>query len=233
MKKYKTFKTKKLHYNEFLYKLIIPSRIAGYFRKEFQKDGNFSYARLKLDVLTTNYKKNEKFIKVDVLGSRFYNDRVTVDDYLDGIEIYKKLKQQPDTRLRCEINTLILYSNDKKFLLDLVSKLKTSYIEFWEPDPDDVNLLQKQENIIIVNETPNYEYKITLGKGKGNPSLASWIDANPKLGKMGEVAKGECYNNGYVKGYYFFVKDDKALLIAQMLIGNNIQRIEKLVYKSK
>lgn len=47
---------------------------------------------------------------------------------------------------------------------------------------------------------------------------------------MGEVAKQECYKNGWVKGYYFYVRDSKSLFIAQMMVGDNIMRIDKLVY---
>ena len=50
---------------------------------------------------------------------------------------------------------------------------------------------------------------------------------------MGDTAKQECYNQGYVKGYYFFVSNKKSLLIAQMMVGENIQRIDHLVYTDK
>ena len=50
---------------------------------------------------------------------------------------------------------------------------------------------------------------------------------------MGETAKQYCNMSTFVKGYYFYVKDDKALFLVQMIVGDNIQRIEKLVYSPK
>ena len=222
--------TKKLHYNKYLYKLNIPNQCAYIFRTEFQKDGQLGYARQKLDVLNQHYSRKEKTIVVPWgSGTRFY-DEIPVEHYYDAIEIYRHLKGKTGYTVRIETFTLNIYSNDRKFLIGLSNKLRHKFVEFWEPAPEDLDKLLTNENIIIVNKKPQYEYKVTLSKGKGNPSLASWIDANPKLGKMGEIAKEECYRNGYVKGYYFFVRDTKSLLIAQMIVGDNIQRIDKLVY---
>lgn len=222
--------TKKLHYNKYLYKLSIPNQCAHIFRTEFQKDGQLGYARQKLDIFNQHYSHKEKLITVPWGGGGRFYDKVSVEHYYDAIEIYRHLKGKTGFIIRIEVNHLNIYSNDRKFLISLSNKLRHHFIEFWEPAPENLDKLLTNENIIIVNKKPQYEYKVTLSKGKGNPSLASWIDANPKLGKMGEIAKGECYRNGYVKGYYFFVRDTKSLLIAQMIVGDNIQRIDKLVY---
>ena len=225
--------TKKLHYNKYLYKLSIPNQCAHIFRTEFQKDGQLGYARQKLDMFTQHYSRKEKHIIVPWGGGGRFQDEIPVEHYYDAIEIYRHLKSKINYTVRIEVNTLNIYSNDRKFLISLSNKLRHKFVEFWEPAPEDIDKLLTNENIIIVNKKPQYEYKVTLSKGKGNPSLASWIDANPKLGRMGEIAKGECYNNGWVKGYYFFVRDTKSLLIAQMLVGDNIQRIDKLVYNKE
>lgn len=225
--------TKKLHYSKYLYKLSIPNACASFFRTEFQKDGQLSYARQRLDTLHQHYNNTNNTITVPWgHGSRFY-DRVPVEHYYDAIDIYRHLKNKTGFIIRCESNTLNVYSNDRKFLISLANKLRHRFIEFWEPAPEDIDKLLTNENIIIVNKKPQYEYKVTLSKGKGSPSLASWIDANPKLAKMGDIAKNECYKSGWVKGYYFFVKDTKSLLISQMIVGDNIQRIDRLVYRDE
>jgi DNA primase large subunit len=36
-------------------------------------------------------------------------------------------------------------------------------------------------------------------------------------------------STAWIKGYYIYVSDEKLVLLLQMLIGNNIQRIDKLV----
>lgn len=225
--------TKKLHYNKYLYKLSIPNQCAAFFRTEFQRDGQLNYARHRLDVLHQHYNIKEKNIIVPWSQSSRNYDTIPVEHYYDAIEIYRHLKNKSGFTIRIETHTLNIYSNDRKFLTSLSNKLRHRFIEFWEPAPEDVEKLLTGENIIIVNKPPIYEFKITLGKGKGSSSLASWIDANPNLAKIGDIAKAECYNNGWVKGYYFFVRDTKSLFIAQMLVGDNIQRIDKLVHNKE
>ena len=39
----------------------------------------------------------------------------------------------------------------------------------------------------------------------------------------------ECLNEGYVKGYYFYIKHKKALNLIMMIIGDNIQRVDRIV----
>ena len=222
------YETTKLHYGKYLYKLAVLNSCASYFRTEFQPNGDLKYCQKRLDELNSQYKAGKQSIHIP-WGTR-WRDTIPVDHFHDAIYIYRHLKRHTDYKVRCEMNCLYLYSNDRQMLIDLGNKLKQRYIEFWEPNPENVELLNHRDKIIICKKPPKYEYKVTLGKKAGQPSLAKWIDANPKLGKMGEVAKAQCYNNGWVKGYYFYIRDYKTLTIAQMIVGDNIQRIDKLVY---
>jgi hypothetical protein len=230
----KLYETKKLHYNKYLYKLVIPNGCASYFRTEFQTDGQLGYARQKLDTINQYYNANLEFIQIPWgSGGRFY-DTIAKDHYFDAIEIFRHLKNTTsEYKVRCEAYTLVIYSNEKKFLTSLVNKLKHPHLEFWEPNAEQMNFLLDNKNIILVNSKPKYEFKIVFGKKAGSPSLAKWIDNNPKLAKIGEVALQECYNNGWVKGYYFFVRDAKTLTIAQMIVGDNIQSVYRLVHSDK
>lgn len=228
----KLYETKKLHYNKYLYKLAVPNQCASYFRTEFQSDGQLGYARQKLDEVNRYFVPGKDVVEIP-WGWKFL-DTIPVAHYYDAIEIFRHLKnKKTEYKVRCESNILILYSNDRKFLIELSNKLRHRFIEFWEPDPKNISLLNQNANIILVNNPPKYEYKVTMGGKKGSSSLAKWIDNNPKLAKIGDVALEECYNNGYVKGYYFFVKDERSLTLVQMIVGNNIQRIDRMVYNDK
>ena len=220
------YETKKLHYGKYFYKLAIVNTCASYFRTEFQPKGDLKWCQKRLDEVHSFYKPSKNIIEVP-LGFR---DTIPVEHFNDAIYIYRHLKRATDYKVRCERNILFLYSNDRKMLVDLGNKLRQPYVELWEPNPQNVAVLQSDENIIVSKTKPDYEYKITLGKKAGQPSLAKWIDANPKLGKMGDIAKQECLVGGWVKGYYFYVRDYKTMMIAQMLVGDNIQRVDKLVY---
>ena len=229
------YETKKLHYGKYLYKLVVVNSCAAYFRTEFQPKGDFKHCRSRLDELHQLYKPGVLTLKVPWgswgTGNRFH-DTIPVEHFFDAIDIYRHLKKQTNYKIRVEQNCLHIYSNDRKMLVELGNKLRQRYTEFWEPNPENVELLNNSKNIIVVNKTPEFEYKITLGKLRGNPSLAKWIEKNPKLAKMGHVALEECYNNGWVKGYYFYVRDQKTLTIAQLLVGDNIQRVDKFVQVS-
>ena len=224
-------RTKKLHYGKYLYKVGFPNKLAGNFRTELQKDGQLGHLRKKLDEIHSIYVPGTSEIILPwKYYSRFY-DTIPVEDYFDAIDLFRLLKKSNvDHRIRCEMFRLDFYSNDRDFITKIINTVRHKFIEFWEPDPQDLQLLTKKENIIIVKHPPQYEYKVTLGKKKGNPNLAKWIENNPSLSKIGDVAKNECLRNGWVKGYYFFIKDQKSLLIAQMIVGDNIQRVDRLVY---
>lgn len=229
----KLYETKKLHYKQYLYKLVISNRLASYFRTEFQKDGRLDYARLKLDEINKHYNPKDSLIRIPWSSNSFFRDEIPAEDFWDAIDIYRYLKTKNEYKIRCEIFSLIIYSNDRNTLITLSNKLRTNRIEFWEPDPANIDALLTNDNIILVNSPPKYEYKITFGKKLGSPALAKWIDNNPTLGKIGDAAKDYCENGSWVKGLYFFVKDKRALLMVQMIVGDNIARIDKLIYNAE
>jgi hypothetical protein len=225
----KLFETKKLHYNKYLYKLEIRNSLAHIFRTEFQQKGDFSWAKKRLDNVNQYYKPHKEYLEVYWDKSK-WRDLVRATDFFDAITILRLLEKGSDYKIRCETCNLIIYSNDKNFLVKIGNEMKHCYVELWEPKLEHIDLLKSNTNIIITNTKPKYEYKITLGKRKGSPSLAKWIDKNPALGKMGKVAKEECVNEGWVKGLYFLVRDKKTLMLVQMMVGDNIQRIDQFVY---
>ena len=225
----KLYETKKLHYGEFLYKLVIHNRFSSCFRTEFQKDGRLDYARQKIDELTKNYNPAKRVIEIKGWATYPPIEEVPAEHLWDAIDIYRYLKINKNYKIRCEIHSLIIYSNDRNMLIRLGNKLRSKYLEFWEPDPSNIETLLTNDNIIIVDKPPKYEYKITFGKKLGSPALAKWIENNPTLGKIGDATKEYCEKGSWVKGLYIFVKDKRALLMVQMIVGDNISRIDKLV----
>lgn len=229
----KLYETKKLHYNQYLYKLSISNQLAGYFRTEFQKDGRLDFARQRLDELNKHYDIKSRIIIIPWSYTTRFQNEISVEDYWDAVDIYRYLKTKNEYKIRCEMHTLIIYSNDRSMLTTLSNKMRTSRVEFWQPDPANIDTLLTNDNIILVNSIPKYEYKITFGKKNGSPALANWIENNPTLGKIGDATKEYCKNKSWVKGLYFFVKDKRALLMVQMIVGDNISRIDKLVYNAE
>lgn len=226
----KLYETKKLHYRKFLYRLSIHNQLSSFFRTEFQKPGKLGYVRKKIDELHTKWLPHLDQIEHRWGPHNRFVDYIDVADYYDAIEIYRILYNNDDYKIRVESNMLHLYSNDRSFMQQLINKTKAGYKEFYEPNPEHIELLLNTDNVIIVQNPPKYEYKITLGKHRGSPELAKWAQTNPNLCKMGAATLQENQHKGYMSGLYFYVRDSKALLIAQMMVGHNIQRVEKLVY---
>ena len=229
----KLFETKKLHYGKYLYKVVLYNSQATIFRMEFQGK-NLNYARSKLDDLHMAYhaaKQKDHMIKIFKVPWRLsYEEYVKTDHFFDAINLYRILKKyKKEYKVRVEQSNASIYTNDRELVKTLINSLHT-VVEFWEPDPQNIDTLSKNKNIILVDKTPKYRYKLTLGPAKGVPGLAKWIDANPNLAKAGDKAKREMYNNGFVKGYYFYVKNEKAMIFAQLLVGDDIQRIDELLY---
>jgi len=235
----KLFESKRLHYGKYLYKLVIHNKLAGIFRTEHQKDGNLGYARIKLDQCNIAYtlaRKDKQFSYTfeppwKTFGVSF-SDPIHVDHYFDAIKIYKALKKCQEYKIRIECDRIYIYSNDKNFLTRLINSCN-GFGEFWEPAVDTIDLIRDNKDVIISDKPVKFKYKITLGSKKGAPGLANWIDSNPALAKIGPNARQCCVNSSYVNGYYFFVRDDKALFFVQMLVGDNIQRIDKIVYRNE
>jgi len=217
--------TKKLHYGEYVYKVGLYNGLAGHFRTELQRNGKLSWIKQKLDELNSSINPKDNYINVP--RGRF-NYSVPVRDFYDAINLYRILMKNDSYKLRIEVNYLYLYTNDRELCTNIINNCDAK--EFWEPDPRKIETLQTEKNLILVDQKPEYQFKVTLGKKRGSPALAKWIDSNPTLGKMGDTCKHECYHEGWVKGYYFFVKNSQSLLIAELMVGDNITRLEKLVY---
>lgn len=230
MNRLKLFESKKLHYKKYLYKLRVSNPLTGIFRTEIQKGKRLEYARSKLE----DYLNKEK--NGDPLTSTKYRTTVTISssDLHEAYEIYKILSNATDEyMLRCEYQALIVYTNNRS-LLDKISKKITSRdVEIWEPDQNAVEFLKNNTNVIIVNKVPEFPYKITLGKKPGKPELANWIEKNSNKVQIGSVLLNNLKTSArWIQGQYFYVKDENVIFLMQIMIGDNIGRIDKLVYKA-
>ena len=219
--------TKKLHYGKYLYKAKLNLELSYIFRNEHQKGKSLRFARLKLNQYNSHILAGEPPVR------RTFNWQrpIPLDEVSNAEIVYNILIKHTDYIVRCETNTLFIYTNSKH-LINKLEKNLNCVLEIYAPSEEDLNLLLNKSNIIIVDKPPAYEYKVTFGKKLGSPALARWIQNNPNLAKIGPSTLAECLSQGYVKGYYFYVRDEKTLFMTEMIIGDNIQRVDKLVYNN-
>ena len=228
MKSLKLRETRKLHYGKYLYKLVLPSTLAYAFRTSNQRTKTLSYAKSVLDEINGLYERNQPLVR------QLYRTKQTISEFefLDAMDIYSLLVHTTnDYRIRCERNTLSIATNDLGLVDNVTKKIRTAGIEFWKPQPEMLKFLSLKHDVVLVDNKPDLEFKVYLNNKKCDPSFAAWLEANDDKSKVGHYTLGNIKHSMYNGNAYFYVRDEKVLLMVQMYISKNIRRIEKLVYK--
>lgn len=225
--KLKLFETCKLHYGEYLYKLVLSNVLNVYFRSELQKTGKLSYARENLDILTDKYRNNipltRKIFRSEII--------VPIDDYLDALDLYKILKTHTDYKIRVDPRSNItIYSNNKTLLTQIVNKMRSSARELWEPDSKNIAYLEQKKNIELVKNKPEFPLKVWFNNQLVPQDFANWLRANRDKSRIGDKALQTLESYSYLNGFYMYVRDEKVLSIVSLLIGHAIRRVDELVY---
>lgn len=224
----KTFESSKLFYSEYLYKLVFRNDLNNIFRGELQKKEKLSYARAELDQLTEQYRNNQ------VLYKKAWRTEVPLDinDYFDAMTLYNSLKNYNEYKIRIDpYNTITLFSNNKDFLLRIGYKLKTDFVEFWEPNVEYIDLLKSSTKIQIVDTIPELPLKVWFNSKRINKDFANWLRANDDKCKIGKIALESLEQYGYLNGLYIYLRDERVLNLVTLLAGRSIRSVEKLVYR--
>jgi hypothetical protein len=219
--------TVKLHYGKYLYKIKIINQLGSIFRTEFQRDGKLGYARKFLNEYNSDAWEGRIIKK-----GRFFDTVILQEELDDANYIYKVLRYAKNYLVRCEYNTLIVYSNNLNLINKLDSGIKSHNCEIWAPLDENIDYLKQNKNIILVDNPPELKYKVTFGRKKSSPALGEWLIANTDKSKAGSVFLRNCQDNGWINGQYVYVRDEKVLLLINMLAGDNITKIEELVCRT-
>lgn len=207
----KKFETLKLFYDEYPYKIVIYNSLSYIFR-----DKNLPYAKNVLDSLQYKYEKKEP------LTLEQFKRILPIDTevFFEAKNLFIELSGRTDYKLRIQNPYMQVYSLDYDWLMYLSKKIKST-TEFWEP----TCLLEK--GTILVPHHKGYDYKVTLDSDV-NPELATWILNNPGKVKAGKVCLDTIKRQGYTRGLYLYVRDERVLQLLSLFTGKT-QRIDKLV----
>ena len=210
--------TTKLFYDQYFYKLSVSNPIASIFRNK-----NLTYARQQLDILQLEYENKNQIVYKPGLR----NLRIDVEDFVAAKFLLSELSNQYNYQVRVESPTLAIYSNNKKWLNYLKTKpLKIK--EFYSPKQENLNLLAKH-TIIMKDNNFGYSHKITL-KDKVDQRFYKWLTSNPDKVKIGNTCLDSIKKGHYVRGFYFYIKNEKILSLINLMICNDISRIDNIVY---
>jgi len=213
------YETTKLFYDQYLYKLVVINPLASIFR-----DNNLTYARDQLDKLQLEYELNSSLN----FSSFRRNTKISKNEFTAAKILLTEFNIRKDYKLRISIPNMCIYSNNTRWLKMLMIK-PIVIKEFWEPDQKSINLLVKN-NIVITDNTFGYDYKITF-KDRIDSQFYNWLLANPDKVKIGNTCLQCIKRGGYVRGFYFYLRDAKVLSLVNLMIGGGIARIDNIVYK--
>ena len=222
------YETKKSFYNKYIYKLVIYNSLCHCFRTELQRNGALSYARETLDRYQLDY-ENGLPLQREIWRT---TTAISYEEFFDAKEIYATLKKHlKQYNIRIGLgNDIIIYSNNRKMLVELASRLRTKSVSLFQPSAKLEEILKQKKDIAIVNKKPDFGLRVTLGRRLGSPELANWLKNNTDKSKVGKVTLNYLENNAYVDGLYFYVRDEKVLNLISLLVGDNIRRVQKLVW---
>lgn len=218
-------KTHKLYYRSFPYKakLIADDWVTAAFRMK-----PYEVARILMD-------PDKQWGKLNKAVAKYPNQVVTLMRYLSQFN-------KDNFRMRWEYSVSIFFK-DRKIVDELNSlcpDMGPIVAILWEPDNDEVmDCLLTNQRIEVKKElTHGCRYKVYLGNlSKSTPDnkdkFHTLVENNPGYFEVPESMKKSLIHHRTSRYYwgtgYFYVKDSKFLLLAQMLLNPIIKEVVKTV----
>lgn len=223
----RTRKTTKLHYGKYLYKVTFYNTVAFAFSSYKNKGkGRLSFTQLTISSLDLQFSKNET-LKVNIWRSQ---KQVSKPEYREAKRILSLLQNHEDWRIRVEFGRhMSVYTSNKELLDELA--IDCGAKEIHEPEEGMENFLLLNIDTAIVNTVPDYEFRVYLKGNNTDASFANWLKANTDKSRVGIQTLINLERGYNCSGNYFYIRNDKVLTMVRMLIGHNIRRVEKLIYK--
>ena len=201
-------RTKKLFDNTYQYKAVIVCVFSGLFRGK-----HLQFAEKKLD----EFKVTGKY--------PLWSKRATVDDIDYAKQICKLLSKVTNYDLRVESPFISFYSNNFDDIKS-ITEIDVSAVKYVSM-PEAQQLLVK--DTVYVKKL-DYGYKVTLGKTNQNyGNFIGWATSNPNKIRLSGRCTHDLNRDYSWGGSYFYVKDDKSLIMVKMFLGSVISRIDQVV----
>lgn len=227
VKKLKIRKTTKLHYGKYLYKVNFKNDLSHCFAsfRNTPKD-RLSYAKNVINDLKQKAKDKEP------LATRFWRTMKLVEpsDHQYASNILALLSKHSDWRARVELNRFLTIYTSNEDLVDGLSKNCGAH-EVYKPEEGMENFLLLNIDTAVVNKPSKYEYRVYIKSDSKQEHLANWLKANTDKSRVGAITLYNLETGWHMSGNYFYIRDDRVLTMVRMVAGNNINRVEKLIYK--
>lgn len=229
-----------LYYGKYPYCLTFKNEFFAIFRNT-----NMTNIRVTLDILTQviskdreeRYKPQEfgslpKWLVHNIISKPLWK---TYNTFTDAKKLYNFLLTQKDnTGLRVEYpRQVTIYSADKDILIDIAKQLHADST-LHEPREENLAILLSIPDVQIVKRPTDYQYKVLFKSGtKDLAFFGKWCMNNSERVSLTHTTLNAMLLNYLLDGLSFKVKDDKTLTLVNLMIGQHIGRVKKLVFNDK
>ena len=143
-----------------------------------------------------------------------------------GRKILAALETLEDYQLRIERPWICFYTDKSEDLTSIVNVLENCVEYVQIPKPGTKELLDQG---LILTKTITQKYRVSIGRTtKCNKDFVNWAEKHGQ--KLPATAKKELSKeSGCYGGFYLYLKDDKSLTIARLMLGDAIAKIEEVV----
>lgn len=146
----------------------------------------------------------------------------------EEIEHLLEIIREDDCRTRGEGSHISVFTNSKRLIDEIQSTFQDTVEEVWQPDPEKIHVI-KQPNTILVKESARHPIRVMMNDKRISSDFSQWIDANPDKITIGDAAYRAIKRGLMTGGLYFYLRDDKILSLVNLMMWDNIRRVDRLV----
>ena len=218
----KKYNSNKLFYDTYLYKLQVRTTISSVFRHNKNKEIH----RDKLDKLIKLSGPSKESVKISRYKIAAYETMMSASHIMNELQCTTE-----PFKVRCESYSLIIYANDMDLLDRIMVNLDDSAnCKIWTPIVGSEQFLLANRSVSVSKNPVDFKFRCFLKHGTNTGALLNWIKNNPEKAKIGSSTLNALERGYYITGNYFYVKDEKVLMMAEMVGGKLISKIEKIVH---
>jgi hypothetical protein len=198
--------TRQLFKNTYQYKIVLVSSGAPLLR-----NGNDLDETLKI-IETYDLNNNKTYIR--------FKSKDALDYCKSLVKCIKNLK---DYEIRVESPLISFYTNNK-LDLDQLAKLDESMVKYISVPPKDGIV-----SGTVIMPKIDYEFKVTMGKTRQeHTDFILWAEKDTRV-KLTKSCRRDLTKITSWGGTHFYINGEKNLLVARMMLGGSIGKVEKIV----
>jgi hypothetical protein len=225
----KKYKTKKLYYEKYPYRLNIDTTMSRWF--DFPRLREFK----KLTEELEKKFKRKKHLDVDsvaVIKPYWREIEISYGEYVDALAIKAVLQEhlKEEHTIRRERTTLMVYDTDRKVIDALIKAVPHICVDLTEPDLDDIEALMDGK-LIVSEKYSKFQYKVVL-RAVRDPDFPDWIAANKGKLMLSDYAANNLRKDNFMFNPQLYVSDERMMFLLNLRLSpDQIYKVYELEHK--